>query len=308
MVKSPMLWITALVLVLLASPAGADTVRLSNKGEVAGSLTELTLRLGPIEKTFPRNEIVSVAFEKKRCQVQSTDGTKYIGKLESVVVRSDTGELTFTGDSVTAITLGEEPAAGRPEDKDDQAAAEDDAGAVLKGLHLAEPGKEEKAPLTPEQEKRAEELIQKAAELRDAALVRVDQAAAAEYDAIKSQYFEKWKAACEEAESRQVEYDKFVAPGAPVETSGASQSLRRPLRAAPRTGLAAGAYEALSLSEARRNKLAEAIRTRQLSVKDRTELRKDRIQAYFSAIRRYLAAGNELPEDSMERIFDKAMK
>ena len=92
--------------VLAASAARAeDALTLANKGKVAGAVTRITVRMGPIRKTLDRADIHSITLRKGQWVVRDKDGTEYVGSLASVRIQSVAGPIAFDGKSIRAITL-----------------------------------------------------------------------------------------------------------------------------------------------------------------------------------------------------------
>jgi len=92
--------------VLAASAARAeDALTLANKGKVAGTVTRITVKMGPIRKTLDRADIHSVTLRKGQWVVRDKDGTEYVGSLASVRIQSVAGPIAFDGKSIRAITL-----------------------------------------------------------------------------------------------------------------------------------------------------------------------------------------------------------
>ena len=297
-------------LVFLPALASGDTLRLANSGKVAGTITELKLKIGPLEKAFSRDGIRSITFDKTSCQVIGSDGTKYIGSLDSVAIRSGAGELNFDGNSVRGVEL--ETEAGKPVEEPPAAPPAELPPTVVHENRMPEAPP---PPLSPEQKRRFQGLLKKASELRDGALAQISQAAGAEYAVIKKEYLDKWKTACADMEARRKEYakyaDKMTGPAdnqREVGTRGLGIGIAQSRTVIPLTGPGADAYKEYMAALERRDKLASEIRARQAAVDERAALRRDRVRSYYFAIYRQLTAGKEVPVDAMGKIFEKALK
>jgi hypothetical protein len=310
-------------LIVLASIAGADTLRLANGSTVSGAITEIKLKIGPIDKVLLRDSIRSIAFDKKRWQVVGSDGTRYVGTLNSVAILATAGELSFGGNSIREIDLENREAApgaapvppvpaATKDDKAKGAGTTTEPGRAAVVLAREAPDK----PLSPEQKKRLQDLVKRAGELRDAALAQVDKLAQTDYNGIRSDYQDKWKAACDEVDARKREYARYAdtmvdtTPGSgkrQVTGSGLGIGIGRTKSVVPVSGPAADAYKALGEAELRRDQLATVIRGLKSAVADKANLRRERVRTYYLAIYRDLTAGKEIPEDAMDKIFDQAV-
>jgi len=161
---------------VLAAPAAAaaDTLHLANNGKVVGTITRITVKLGPLRKTLDRSDIRSVKLTRGKLVVSDNADTKYIGKLDSVSIRSVAGPIAFDGKSIRSISLDTENDASIKDRFPPLAAADEQTPAIAR-------------PLT-KQSKRIRALLQTAATLRKQYVKRSVEMAEAEAEAVRQKY------------------------------------------------------------------------------------------------------------------------
>ena len=167
--------ILILICMLAASAAAAaDTLLLANNGKVAGTITRITVRIGPLRKTLSRADIRSVKLTRGKLVVSGHDNTKYIGTLESIGIRSVAGPIAFNGKSIRSISL----------DTENEASIK----ARLPALSAVDEQTPARArPLT-KRDKRVQALLQTAAALRVQYVKRSDAMAEVEAGTVREKH------------------------------------------------------------------------------------------------------------------------
>ena len=256
-----------LIFLLAASGAAADTLHLANNGKVVGTITRITVKIGPLRRTLNRADIRSVKLSRRELVISDTDNTRYIGKLESVRIRSVASHIAFDGKSIRSINLDDEreaPVEGRPPaladvSTDEQTPADEPKPVTRKG-------------------KRVQALLQTAAALRNQYEKRSGEMAEAEVKAIRQKYA------------------KAVA-----EARRNVESVRAKRRATGQNGAA------LKEAEAARDKVLRRVSSAKAAARKRAKKRRNRVRAYHDAISRYVATGRPIREKAMKGIFEKAL-
>jgi len=97
---------------LLVQAANADVLKLTNGGEIKGTLTEVTFQVAGKGAKHAAADIQSVAVaDDGRDVLVLKDGTKLVGELVGLRFRSIGGELAFERKDFAALTFGEDPLA-----------------------------------------------------------------------------------------------------------------------------------------------------------------------------------------------------
>ena len=298
----------AVVLALaLSARAPADTVCLKDGGEVAGKLTELKIKIGPLVKTVPGAGLRSAKCVGKEWEAVDKTGTAYAGALESVAIRCVAGVLRFEGKQVESIKLGEEPKPKKPPKKKPKEPAPD------KDPKIDIPGVDKlpKAQATPEQVKQIKALLKRVGELRDEYFKKAKELRQAERRALGEKYRARWETACQDVKEKTKELGKHAKdlsstrPGVSTSGLGIGMSRSQTVTTSP---AAAHAVAALSTAQSKKAKLAATIKSTKRLLSTRYKHRYNCIQAYHDRIRRYLLNGKVVPEEAMVKAFDKALK
>ena len=163
-----------LIFLLAASGAAADTLHLANNGKVVGTITRITVKIGPLRRTLNRADIRSVKLSRRELVISDTDNTRYIGKLESVRIRSVAGSIAFDGKSVRAIVLNDE----------NEASAEGRLPALADADEHTPAGAK---PVT-ERDRKVQALLRTAAALRKQYVKRSNEMAETEAEAVRRKY------------------------------------------------------------------------------------------------------------------------
>jgi hypothetical protein len=297
----------ALGAALCAARVHADTVHLTNGGRVEGTITHLRLSVGGDEVTLARKQLQAVKFDGEKCAVVTAKGDLREGRLLSVAIRSVGGLLGFDGKAVRTVTLAEVKKRGKPEEKQ-PANGQPKADAADNGDVKPPP----KPKLTKEQIRKIKGLLKSAADLRDAALKKAAERSGEEDKALKGKYLGRWQSACQDVKEKQKAYAEHAsttdAPaGREFRSSGLGVGLTRN-RTVTSSGPAGDALSELRKAEAKKRALARTIQEVKRRLKTRAHVRRERIRAYYYAIRRNLISGKIIPEDAMEKIYDKALK
>ena len=137
--------------------------------------------------------------------------------------------------------------------------------------------------------------------LRDKCLKQADQLAAAEYEAIRDEYADKWRKASQEVEALRKAVRQSDKP------------VRKPSESKPAAGSLSTVVpggtpaDALAAAQAKKDQLETAIKIQKAAVKDRADRRKERIYAFYTDICQQLIEGNTITQDAMRKIFEKAL-
>lgn len=265
-------------------------------------MLEVRLRIGPIEKTLSREQVASIKAEGENWHVVDSAETHYVGALESASIHCVAGKLTFGGKSVRGIELtasldppmpspGTKPARREPEARPEPAGAGPPTALA-------------------DERTRAADLLAVATKLRDAYLERAAKLEKTEYQKFKEKYLPEYEAACEEVKRRADAYAKFAAKddttGRQFDSGGLGLGLTR-TTTITKTGPAGEALQALELTEAKKRKLMLKIKTARDELAQVASARRDRIRAYCAAISRDLAAGKQISEEAMDKIYAQAL-
>ena len=307
MKRTAICWLAALAVV--SSAAMADTVYLANGGKVAGKLVHLSLKIGPLERVFGRDQVKSIRCSKdskEECEVLASDGTKYVGRIASVAIRCVAGELKFSGKSVEFVELGTVPVRKpRPEKKPVPKPADDLL--LDPAPDAAKPAKKE---LSPEQKAKIRALLKTLGELRDKSLEQAKGVSAKEHALFKEKYETKWLEVCADVKEKRKDYAKHATEHDVEQprfnSGGLGIGLKRTTTVT--SGRGSVALQDMNAAQTRKDRLARTIRETKAALKTRARLRRERIRGYSSAVERYLRAGKIVPEDAMKKIFEKALK
>ena len=270
-----------LLMLMTCRFAMADSVVVAEGGKITGSISEIRLHVGEERVSFSRGKIKSVEFGDKTTIVTTDDS--FSGRLDSVTISTASGGrvISISGGSVKSIRFDSSDTSGADESAQDKPS--------------------EPAPL------------KLAAELRDEYLKKAAQMTAQEYTAVKKNLADEWDAACLEYDAARKEYKRQtgrVAGAKPPEgfsSKGIGIGLNKGSNVTPVAGPIAEAYKQLQAAQKNRDEVAAKIRQAQAEIRNRDNIRRDRVKNYYYAIGKQIKEGNDISSDAMVKIYEKAL-